>query len=100
MGYEHKKPTAKAKTSGHYTFKYNAPTKRITAVVSGYRGFSALNATKPRFFTTSDIVEKIYLETYLDDSGDKFSIQLKQNAHINIIELKEPARIIVDITPN
>ena len=93
-----KTPTVKAENSGHYDFKYDAQNKRITAVISGYRGFSALNATKPRFFRTSNMVEKIYLETYLDDSGYKFTIQLKQNAQVNIFELKEPARIIVDIT--
>ena len=95
-----KKPTVKAENSGHYDFKYDAQNKRISAVISGYRGFSALNATKPRFFRTSNMVEKIYLETYLDDSGYKFTIQLKQNAQVNIFELKAPARIIVDITPN
>ena len=45
------------------------------------------------------MVEKVYLETYLDDSGYKFTIQLEQNAQINIFELKEPGRIIVDISP-
>lgn len=94
-----KKTTVKAENSGHYDFKYDAQNKRIIAVVSGYRGFSALNATKPRIFRTSNMVEKIYLETYLDDSGYKFTIQLQQNAQINIFELKDPARIIVDITP-
>jgi len=94
-----KTPQIKAKHSGHYDFKYDAKNRRITAVVSGYRGFSALNATKPRLFSTSDMVEKIYLETYLDDSGYKFTIQLNQDAQVNIFELKEPARIIVDITP-
>jgi hypothetical protein len=94
-----KTPTKKAKSSGHYNFKYDAKNRRITAVISGYRGFSALNATKPRFFRTSNMVEKIYLETYLDDSGYKFSIQLNQDAQVNVFELKEPARIIVDITP-
>lgn len=95
-----KTPHIKAMNSGHYDFKYDAKNRRITAVVSGYRGFSALNATKPRFFKTSNMVEKIYLETYLDDSGYKFTIQLQQNAQVNIFELKEPARIIVDMTPN
>ena len=94
-----KTPTKKVKSSGHYDFKHDAKSRRITAVVSGYRGFSALNATKPRFFNNSDMVEKIYLETYLDDSGYKFTIQLQQNAQVNVFELKEPARIIVDISP-
>ncbi len=94
-----KTPVVRSYDSGHYTFKYNPHTRRITAVVNGYRGFSALQAGKVRTFGSNEMVRKIYLEKYLDDSAYKFTIELKKNANVNVFELKGPGRIIVDISP-
>ncbi len=94
-----KTPVVRSYDSGHYTFKYNPQNRRITAVVDGYRGFSALQAGKIRTFGSNKMVKKLYLEKYLDDSGYKFTIELKKNAKVNVFELKGPGRIIVDMTP-
>lgn len=92
-------PSVRSHDSGAYTFKYNPQNRRITAVVSGYRGFSALRSGKVRTFGSNEMVRKIYLEKYLDDSAYKFTIELKKNANVNVFELKGPGRIIVDISP-
>jgi hypothetical protein len=87
----------KAAQSGNYTFTYNPSKKQITAVINGYRKLSALNG---RTFSDTNIVKNIKKESYLDDSGFKFTINLKHSASVNVFELKFPARIVVDITPN
>ena len=84
--------------SGHYTFTYDPKYQRIVAIIHGYRKFSALKDTKVRYYTNS-IVQSVSLNPYKDDSAFKFTIQLKQDAQVNIFELKEPGRIVVDITP-
>ena len=94
-----KTPVVRSYSSGYYTFKYDPRTRRITAVVNGYRGFSALQSGKVRTFGSNEMVKKLYLEKYLDDSAYKFTIELKKNAKVNVFELKGPGRIIVDITP-
>ncbi len=94
-----KTPSVRSHESGYYTFTYNPQNRRITAVVDGYRGFSALRPGKERLFKSSKMVKKIYLEKYFDDSGYKFTIELKQNAKVNVFDLKAPGRIIVDISP-
>ena len=85
---------AKATQSGSYIFTYDPSNKQISAVVNGYRKFSA------RTFRSTSIVKNISMEKYLDDSGFKFSINLNKAASVNVFELKSPARIVVDIIPN
>jgi len=94
-----KTPSIRSYETGYYTFTYNPETKRITGIVDGYRGFSALHGTKERSFGANKVVKRLYLEKYLDDSGYKFSIDLKQDAKVNVFDLKRPGRIIIDITP-
>ena len=89
-----------ASQSGNYTFTYNPKKQQIIAVVNGYRKFSALTSPKAPLFPSNGIVQSIKMETYRDDSGFKFSINLNSSASVNIFELSNPARIIVDITPN
>ena len=91
---------AKAAQSGSYTFTYNPKNKQITAVINGYRKFSALSFNKARTFPANSIIKNIKREKYMDDSGFKFSINLHKSASVNVFELKSPARIVVDITPN
>ena len=93
-------PSVRSHDSGSYTFRYNPQNRRITAIVNGYRSFSALQMGKARLFGSNEMVRKIYLEKYLDDSAYKFTIELKRNANVNVFELKGPGRIIVDISPH
>ena len=91
---------AKATQSGSYIFTYDPSNKQISAVVNGYRKFSALSFNKARTFPSTSIVKNISMEKYLDDSGFKFNINLNKAASVNVFELKSPARIVVDIIPN
>ena len=91
---------AKATQSGNYTFTYNPSTKQISAVVNGYRKLSALSFNKTRTFPSNNIIKNIKMKKYMDDSGFKFNINLNKSASVNVFELKSPARIVVDITPN
>ena len=78
---------------GSYSFVYYPEKYLITAIVGGYRAFSA---SLPKF-SSSSIVEKIYMDEYLDDSGYKFHIKLKEDAKVKVFDLQNPARIVVDI---
>ena len=89
-----------ATQSGNYIFTYNPSNKQISAVVNGYRKFSALSFNKTRTFASNSIIKNIKMEKYLDDSGFKFNINLNKAASVNVFELKSPARIVVDIIPN
>jgi hypothetical protein len=91
---------AKAIQSGEYTFSYNPSKKKISAVIHGYRKFSAILPNKKRNFPSNDIVKDIKMEKFMDNSGFKFSINLTRPASVNVFELKSPARIVVDILPN
>ena len=90
----------KATQSGNYIFTYTPSNKQISAVVTGYRKFSALTPNKIRSFPSNSIIKNIKMEKYMDDSGFKFNINLNKSASVNVFELKSPARIVVDITPN
>ncbi len=83
----------KAKTVGKYDVDYNPETDTVSVTLSGYRNFSAKIPT----FSKKSIVEKIYMNNYLDDSGFKFSIKLRDSAKIKSYEYKNPARLIIDI---
>ena len=93
-------PSIRAHETGYYTFTYEPKKRRITAIINGYRGFSALHKAKVRTFGSNPMVRKLTMEKYLDDSGFKFTIELKKNAKVNVFDLKAPGRIIVDIFPS
>lgn len=82
-----------ATSVGHYTANYNPASGVITVVIQGYRAFSAPFPD----FASKSIVEKIYLGEYLDDSGYKFHIKLRDFVKIRVFNLKSPARLIIDI---
>ncbi len=89
----------KASVSGHYTFKYLPEQNRITLVVNGYRQFSALGNSKLRTFSENSIIKKIYLTKRLDDSSFQCNIDLRQSANVNAFDIKEPGRIVIDVSP-
>lgn len=80
---------------GKYNVQYHVHHDNIEVVINGYRKFSA---TMPNFSQSSGI-EKIYLGTYLDDSGFKFHIKLRNKAKIRVFDLKQPARLVIDVKP-
>jgi len=79
---------------GSYTFDYDPDKFLITVILHGYSAFSA-NLPK---FSSKSIVEKIYLDKYLDDNGYKFYIKLRYNSEVKLFDLKNPGRIVVDIS--
>lgn len=78
---------------GSYSFIYYPDKYLITATIGGYRHFSASLPT----FSTNSVVEKMYMDEYLDDSGYKFHIKLREDAKVKVFNLENPARIVVDI---
>jgi hypothetical protein len=85
----------KAKKIGAYNVDYDAQTGIASVTLNGYRGFSAKFPT----FSKKSVVEKIYFNKYLDDSGFKFSIKLRDSATVKAYDYKNPARLIIDIKP-
>jgi hypothetical protein len=84
----------KVDKAGSYNFNYDPDKLLITATVNGYSGFSA----KLPKFSANSIVEKIYLDEYLDDSGYKFYIKLRYDSNVKVFDLNNPGRIVIDIT--
>ena len=90
-------PVQKVPDSGTYIFTYEPKYKRITAILDGYQAFSALVGNHDDLYHDNDMVKTIHIDEYLDRSGYKFTIELKQEADVNIFELHNPARIIIDM---
>ena len=78
---------------GSYSVDYNSSKKLVTVVLDGYRKFSAKFPT----FENSSIVEKMGFEKYLDDSGYKIHINLRESTKIKVMALESPARLVIDI---
>jgi len=83
----------KVKRVGVYTFVYSPEKRLITATIEGYRSFTA---DFPEFSKNS-LIEKMYMDKYLDDSGYRFYIKLRDDVKINVFDLENPARIVLDI---
>ena len=81
---------------GSYNFNYSPEKLLITATVDGYRAFSA----KLPKFSRDSLVEEMYFDEHLNDNGYKFHIKLRYDAEVKVFSLKNPARIVVDITSN
>ena len=87
----------KVDEAGLYEFKYSSQKALITATVEGYRAFSA----KLPKFNKDSLIEKIYMDNkYLNDSGYRFNIKLRYDAKVKVFNLKNPARIVVDVSSN
>jgi hypothetical protein len=89
-GEKSNKPTNKV---GNYKVSYDKNQRVISVVIEGYREFSAKFPT----FISQSIIEKIYFDKYLDDSGYKFNIKLKASAKVKVFDLEKPARLVFDI---
>jgi len=85
----------KAKKVGAYNVNYDAQTGIASVSLDGYNSFSA---KIPRFSKKS-VVEKISFNRYLEESGFKISIKLRDTATVKAYDYKNPARLIIDIRP-
>jgi len=92
-------PISKVNDSGTYIFTYEPSNKRIVGILDGYQAFSALVGDHSDLYEGNTMVKTIHIDEYLDKSGFKFTIELKQEAKINVYELHNPARIIIDLAP-
>ncbi len=92
-------PVTRANNSGTYIFTYEPVHNRITAILDGYQAFSALVGDHRDLYEGNAMVRTIHLDEYLDQSGFKFTIELKQKTEIRVYELHNPARIIIDMMP-
>jgi len=78
---------------GHYRINYDKDKDVISVVIEGYRSFSA----KFPHFDKKSVIEKVSFDKYLDDSGYKFNIKLKEDVKIRVMALGKPARLVIDI---
>ena len=87
----------KSSASGAYNYKYDASKKSIILTLKEYQEVSALGNAKARNYHNS-IVKKIYLDNK-DTNTIKSIIALKKDAKVNVFDIKEPGRIVIDIFP-
>jgi len=87
----------RAFNSGTYLFKYDRQNHRIIGAVTGYQAVSAFNRQKLTFAKSQYIggIRLVDRTPY----ATKFAILLRSDADVNIFELKNPGKIVVDITP-
>jgi len=90
-------PSIKAKKSGRYQMSYSPSQHRITATLHGYNALSALNKNEVKRFPASRYIQEIILLSHPDPERYTFAIVLKRDAAVNIFELQDPARIVIDI---
>jgi len=79
---------------GTYYFTYLPEKQLISAVIHGYRGFSA----KLPNFSKDSLIEKIYFDEYLDDNGYRFFIKLRYDVDVKVFDLQNPGRVVADIS--
>ena len=84
---------SKAPKIGKYKIDYNPSKKLVTVLFNGYEKFSAKFPT----FEISSIVEKIGFAKYLDGSGYKIEIKLRESTKIKVMALESPARLVIDV---
>lgn len=96
---KNKLSTEKSNTSGTYLFRYEPSKNHIIAFLDGYNDFSALKENQEKLFKESKVVKNIYVVKYLGNDGVKFIIQLRKKVRVNIFDVKNPGRIIVNLFP-
>lgn len=88
-----------ANESGNYEFNYEPKNHRIVALIKGYTAFSALLGDQSELFKESDVIKNIYIDRYVGKDSIQFIIQLKKKVKITVLDVKNPARIIVTLYP-
>lgn len=91
--------TEESNISGKYEFSYEAENSRIVALIQGYNAFSALLGNQKELFKESDIVNNIYIDRYVDEDSIRFIIELRKKVKMNVIDVQNPGRIILNLYP-
>ena len=92
-------PSEESDTSGSYFFKYQPYSNKIIAHIKGYKGFSALVRKQNELLKNNPMIKDIYIDRYVGTDGIKFIIELKAKAKVNIIDIEDPASIIIELYP-
>jgi len=90
---------AKASVSGAYDYKYDASKKSIMLTLKDYKSLSALGSSKTRTYPATSLVKKIYLSDTTQANTIKCVIVLRNDANVKVFDIKEPGRIVIDISP-
>ncbi len=91
--------TVEASESGSYHFSYEPQKNRIVGTLQGYSAFSALLGDQSELFKGNELIKNIYIDRYLGNDGIQFVIQLKKKVQMTVLDMKNPARIIVNLYP-
>lgn len=91
--------TEEAHASGSYKFNYVPEHNHIVATLKGYSAFSALLGDQSELFKESDVIKNIYIDRYIGSDGIQFIITLKKKVKMHVTDVKDPARIIVNLYP-
>jgi len=91
--------TIPAAESGNYNFSYEAKNNRIIGRITGYSAFSALLGDQHNLFQDSEVIKNIYIDRYIGKNSIQFIIQLQKKVKLTVLDVKNPARIIVTLYP-
>ena len=92
-------PSKKSPSSGTYLFTYEPSKHRIVGLIDGYKAFSALQSDQRQLFSDSKIVKNMSVLKRMGSDGIKFVITLRKNVRVNIFDVKNPGRIIINLFP-
>jgi len=92
-------PSKKSPSSGPYLFTYEPSKHRIVGLIDGYKDFSALQSDQRQLFSDSKIVKNMSVLKRMGSDGIKFVITLRKNVRVNIFDVKNPGRIIINLFP-
>lgn len=91
---------SKASVSGLYSYHYDASKKSITLTLKDYKSISALGSSKTRTYPAANLVKNIYLQNTTQANTIKCVIALRDDASVHVFDIKEPGRIVIDISPH
>jgi len=86
------KRTQKVNRAGTYSFVYSPEKRLLSGSISGYRTFSA----ELPHFSRNSLIEKIYMDKDLDDTGFRFHIKFRDDVSVKVFDLENPGRIVID----
>lgn len=89
----------KSPVSGTYLFTYEPSKHRIIGIIDGYKSFTALQSNQEKLFSDSKVVKNISILKHIGNDGIKFIIALKKRVKVNIFDVKNPGRIIINLFP-
>lgn len=93
IGYANKE--GRANETGTYHIDYVPNHEDLEITLDGYDDFSATLPT----FTSKSIVKEMYQAATKEEGQYKLILELKKDAKIRVLNLKKPAKLVIDIKP-